>query len=51
MKLNINSTNNGLNYLLKYSFGMNLNYGANEVIEYLIFMDDLDVDMDEIWGL
>lgn len=47
MKLNINSNNKGMNYLLN-CYGMNLYYGDKEAIEYLIFIDNLNVDMDEI---
>ena len=48
MKLNINSRNTGVNYLLRDCFELSCDYGADEVIGYLIFMDDLNVDMDEI---
>ena len=47
MKLIYNSGNEGLDYFLEYCYGMNLNYDADEVIEFLIFIDQLDVETAE----
>lgn len=47
MKLNNDSGNLGLNVLFTYNYGMNVNYGADEVREYLVFIDQLDFDLAE----
>ena len=47
MKLTYNSGNESLDYFLEHCHGVNLCYGADEVIEYLVFCDRLVYEIAE----
>ena len=47
MKLTYNSGNEGLDYFLEYCYGMNLSYNADIVLEYLVWVDQLDIEIAE----
>lgn len=45
MKLTHNSSNEGLDRLIEYAHPSDVDYGHEEVIEFLVMMDSLDISV------